>query len=74
MLNYFSGECGQKDFCRFEPHRNISHGLFKEVKEHLREMIECGAIRESNSPFSSNVVIVRKTKMDQFVSLWSSES
>ncbi|MEW8548544.1 MAG: reverse transcriptase family protein, partial [Candidatus Thiodiazotropha sp.] len=43
-----------------EPHRRIPPALFQEVREHLREMIEAGAIRPSESPYSSNVVIVRK--------------
>jgi hypothetical protein len=43
-----------------QPHRNIPPALLEEVREHLKEMIECGAIRPSNSPYSSNVVIVRK--------------
>ena len=43
-----------------EPYRHIPPSLIQEVREHLREMIEIGAIRESSSPFSSNVVIVRK--------------
>ena len=43
-----------------EPYRNIPPALIQEVREHLREMIEIGAIRESSSPYSSNVVIVRK--------------
>ena len=30
------------------------------MKEHLQEMMEAGAIRPSHSPYSSNVVIVRK--------------
>jgi hypothetical protein len=43
-----------------DPHRRIPPALFQEVREHLKEMLEAGAIRESTSPFSSNVVIVRK--------------
>ena len=43
-----------------EPYRRIPPALFEEVREHLKEMLEAGAIRESNSPFSSNVVLVRK--------------
>ena len=43
-----------------EPHRRIPPALFDEIKEHLKEMLEAGAIRPSSSPFSSNVVVVRK--------------
>ena len=43
-----------------EPHRRIPPALFQEVREHLTEMIEAGTIRPSNTPYSSNVVIVRK--------------
>ncbi|MCG7878320.1 MAG: hypothetical protein JAY78_18545, partial [Candidatus Thiodiazotropha taylori] len=43
-----------------EPHRRIPPAIFHEVREHLKEMIEAGAIRPSTSPYSSNVVIVRK--------------
>ena len=43
-----------------EPYRSIPPALIQEVREHLKEMLEVGAIRESSSPFSSNVVIVRK--------------
>ena len=35
-------------------------GLIKEVIEHLQEMMDAGAIRVSESPYSSNVVIVQK--------------
>ena len=43
-----------------EPHRNIEPALIQEVREHLLEMIEIGEIRASSSPYSSNVVILRK--------------
>ena len=43
-----------------EPYRRIPPSLIQEVREHLKEMLEIGAIRNSKSPFSSNVVIVRK--------------
>lgn len=43
-----------------EPYRRIPPGMFEEVREHLKEMLKAGAIRESSSPFSSNIVLVRK--------------
>ena len=43
-----------------EPFRKIPPALVEEVREHLKEMLQAGVIRESTSPFSSNVVIVRK--------------
>ena len=33
---------------------------FEEVRKHLQEMEEIGAIRHSNSPWASPVVLVRK--------------
>ena len=51
-----------------EPHRRIPPALFKEVREHLAEMLQAGAIRPSQSSYSSNVVIVRrKTGASAFV-------
>ena len=43
-----------------EPHRKIPPAIFQEVREHLKAMIEVDAIRPSCSPYSSNMVIVRK--------------
>ena len=34
--------------------------LYDEVHKHLKEMVEIGAIRKSNSPWESAVVLVRK--------------
>ena len=41
-------------YCRIPPH------LFDEVKNHLKEMLEVGAICKSNSPWASAIVLVRK--------------
>ena len=43
-----------------DPYRKIPPAMYEEVRQHLREMLDCGAIRESDSPYSSNVVLVRK--------------
>ena len=40
--------------------RRIPPAMYDEVKKHLQDMLACGAIRPSNSPYSSNVVLVRK--------------
>lgn len=40
--------------------RRIPPAFYKEVKDHIEEMLACGAIRRSNSPWCSNVVLVRK--------------
>ena len=39
---------------RIPPHQ------YKEVRKHLKEMLDVGAIRRSNSPWASPVVLVRK--------------
>ena len=43
-----------------EPYRRIPPAMYEEVRQHLKEMLDAGAIRESSSPFSSNAVLVRK--------------
>ena len=43
-----------------DPYRRIPPAMFEEVRQHLKEMLDAGAIRESQSPYSSNVVLVRK--------------
>ena len=43
-----------------ERYHRIPPNLFDEVKKHLKEMIEVGAIRKSSSPWASAVVLVRK--------------
>ena len=43
-----------------EPYRRIPPGMFEEVREHLKELFDAGAIRPSQSQFSSNIVLVRK--------------
>ena len=34
--------------------------MYDEVKAHIQEMLDLGAIRHSNSPWSSAIVLVRK--------------
>jgi hypothetical protein len=41
-------------------HRRIPPAMFMEVKEHLQQLLACGIIRRSHSPWASNVVLVRK--------------
>ena len=43
-----------------DPYRRIPPAMFEEVWQYLKEMLDAGAIRESQSPYSSNVVLVRK--------------
>lgn len=43
-----------------QAYRRIPPTMYEEVRQHLKEMVDCGAIRESKSPYCSNVVLVRK--------------
>ena len=44
-----------------ETYRRIPPAMFEEVRQHLHEMLESGAIRKSSSPYCSNVVLCRKS-------------
>ena len=43
-----------------ESYRRIPPQMYDEVKVHIQEMLDLGAIRHSNSPWSSAIVLVRK--------------
>jgi hypothetical protein len=43
-----------------QPLRRIHPSLYAEVRVQLKELLDSGAIRESNSPLSSNVVLLRR--------------
>ena len=43
-----------------ERYRRIPPHQFEEVRKHLKEMEDIGAIRRSNSPWASPVVLVKK--------------
>ena len=43
-----------------ERYHRIPPNLFDEVRKHLKEMIEVGAIQKSSSPWASAVILVRK--------------
>ena len=43
-----------------EKYRRIPPQLYEEVRAHLKEMLDLGAITHSNSPWSSPIVLVRK--------------
>ena len=43
-----------------EWYRHIPPGMYEEVKVHIQEMLDVGAIRPSNSPWASAVVLVQK--------------
>ncbi|XP_053372981.1 uncharacterized protein LOC123532109 [Mercenaria mercenaria] len=41
-------------------HRRIPPAMIEEVRQHLEQLLACGIIRPSKSPFASNIVLVRK--------------
>ena len=41
-------------------HRKIPHSMYSEVRDHLRQLLDAGIIRRSQSPWASNIVLVRK--------------
>jgi len=41
-------------------HRKIPHSMYAEVRDHLQQLLDIGIIRKSQSPWSSNMVLVRK--------------
>ena len=43
-----------------EAYRRIPPQMYGEVKAHIQEMLDLGAIRPSNSPWASAIVLVRK--------------
>ena len=43
-----------------EGYRRIPPHLYEEVRTHLKEMLDLGVIRKSQSPWSSSIVLVRK--------------
>lgn len=45
-----------------QKHRRIPPAMYDEVRDHLRQLLAGGIIRESNSPFASAIVLVRKKK------------
>ena len=46
-----------------ECYRCIPPGIYNEVKAHIQEMLDIGAIHPSNSPWASAVVLVLKENM-----------
>ena len=41
-------------------YRHIPPTMYDEVKNHLQQLLDCGVIRKSHSPWASNIVLVRK--------------
>ena len=47
-----------------QPYRRLPPKQFEEVRQHLKGLMERGVIRESTSPYSSPIVLVRKSNGD----------
>ena len=47
-----------------EQYRCIPPGMYDEVKTHIQEMLDVGAIRPSNSPWASAIVLVWKKRWE----------
>lgn len=43
-----------------EANRRILSGMYEEVRQHIKEILDIGVIRKSSSPYCSNVALVRK--------------
>ena len=43
-----------------KPYRRIPPAIYEEARQNLKGILDAGAIQPSNSPYSSNVVLVRK--------------
>ena len=43
-----------------EKQRPVPPGMYQELKNHISELLTAGVIEESHSPWSSNIVLVRK--------------
>ena len=40
--------------------RHIPPGMYQKVRDHLQQLLDCGVIEPSSSPYASGVVLVRK--------------
>lgn len=54
-----------------KPYRRIPLGMYEEVRQHLNEMLEAGAIRKVHNSYCSNVVVVKRLFQNLFLSIAS---